>query len=570
MIISGGDGGQTLRGSGGADIIYGHSAADVSAASGRVNAVQVGSGFGSPVFATSAPGVSADTLFVVEKDTGRIMTLDTQSGATTAFLDIPDSELATGGEQGLLGLAFHPDYATNGRFFVYLTNASGDIEIREYARSAADPTVADPASARAIITIPHPDFGNHNGGFVGFGPDGFLYASVGDGGSGNDPNNNAQNKDVLLGKILRLDINGDDFPSDAGRNYAIPSTNPFAGVAGADEVWAYGLRNPWRISFDSMTGDLWIGDVGQDRREEVDFQQAGSAGGINYGWRIREGFLANIGDTPAGPLTNPIHDYDHGVGEAITGGYVYRGPSPGLQGQYIFADFISSKMFALKMVGGTPHVIELTSRITSQSGPVENIASFGEDSLHRLYAVSLNGSIFRLDPSIAAGDGSDAIFGGGGDDKIYGGAGDDRLRGERGGDTISGGLGNDLVVGGIGRDVLSGGAGNDRFDFNGLGELGRSAATRDRVTDFSRGHDRLDLSTIDANGPDPGGSFKFNPTEGAAFTGATGELRWFQVNASGTAHDKTIVEGDINGDRHADFQIELTGLKTLAAGDFVL
>lgn len=263
--ISGGDGADVLDGGDGDDVIYGHSTSDLVAGSGDILATRIATGIGGAVFLTSAPG-DPDGLYVVQKDTGRILKVDPETGGQTTLLDIPDTEIATGGEQGLLGLAFHPDYAINGKVYVHLTNAAGDIEIREYTRSTVDPAILDPASMLNIFTIPHPVNANHNGGFLGFGPnDGYLYIAVGDGGSGDDPPNNAQNINSLLGKILRIDVDSDAFPADPDRNYAIPASNPFVGEAGADEIWVLGLRNPWRISFDSANGDLYIGDVGQNR-----------------------------------------------------------------------------------------------------------------------------------------------------------------------------------------------------------------------------------------------------------------------------------------------------------------
>ena len=271
--LSGGDGGDALFGGDGNDVIYGHGATDRIAGSGDIAATRIGAGLGQTVFATSAPG-DPDRLFVVAK-TGEIRILDTATGAVNAmpFLDIPAAQLQTDGEQGLLGLAFHPDYATNGRFFVFVTNAAGNLEVRAYSRSSGNPDLADPASGNVILTVPHPVQSNHNGGWIGFGPDGSLYIATGDGGGGGDPDNNAQNINSLLGKILRIDVNGDDFAGDGSRDYAIPDGNPFVGAAGADEIWAVGLRNPWRPSFDRATGDFYIADVGQDERKRSTFRR---------------------------------------------------------------------------------------------------------------------------------------------------------------------------------------------------------------------------------------------------------------------------------------------------------
>ena len=277
--ISGGDGSDTINGGDGDDTIFGHSAADRNPSSGHITAsllTDVGSG---AVLVTGAPG-DEGFVYALRKDVGDVIRIDTATGAQSTFLDIPAAHFAAGGERGVLGLAFHPGYEANGRFFVFLTNTAGNLEVREYAR-AGNPAAADPSVVETTITIPHPTFANHNGGALAFGPDGYLHVSTGDGGGANDPNGNAQNTNVLLGKILRIDVDGDDFPADPSRNYAIPDDNPFAGsTPGADEIWAYGLRNPWRISFDALTGDLYIGDVGQSAREEVNFEAAGGRGGL--------------------------------------------------------------------------------------------------------------------------------------------------------------------------------------------------------------------------------------------------------------------------------------------------
>ena len=429
--IIGDNGGTVLTGTEADDVIYGY-----SLAVGQITATSVAGGFDAPVFATSAPG-DPGRLYVVEKDLGQIIILDPQTGARSTFLTIPSNQLTTGGEQGLLSLAFHPDYQTNGRFFVNLVNANGDVEVRSYTRSTGNANLADPGSASTVIIVPHPVETNHNGGTVAFGPDGYLYVSIGDGGGGGDPGENAQNIDSLLGKMLRLDVNSDAFPGDSARNYAIPASNPFVGIAGADEIWAYGLRNPWRFSFDAATGDLYIGDVGQSTREEVDVQTGGSPGGLNFGWDNKEGTFPFEGPLVPG-LVDPIYDYGRDLGGAVTGGYVYHGAAPQLQGAYVFADFLSSRIWALRVVDGQVVVAvdELTDQIVTGGAPLSQIASFGVDGNGGLYVVSLAGEIYRLEPSVAATDGNDTVFAGGGND------------------TIAGGLGNDVIDGGTGSDTV--------------------------------------------------------------------------------------------------------------------
>src|ERR671915_249013 len=305
----------------------------------------IASGLAAPTFATSAPGVP-DKLFITEKDSGRVAVLDlgTNEVSAQAFFDVPAAEMSSAGEGGLLGLAFHPAYATNGKAYLALTNEAGDSEIWEITRSGSNPALADPSSARVVMTIERTTT-NHFGGWIGFGPDGLLYIASGDSGGAGDPQNAAQNVNDLRGKLLRIDVNSDAFPTDAGRNYAIPAGNPFVGVEGADEIFAYGLRNPWRASFDRATGDLYIADVGERAREEIDFLAAGTGAGTNFGWRVMEGTLPTgypqLDNPPANDpsLTPPIYEYGHDEGRTIIGGYVYRGPG-GAQGEYFFADFI--------------------------------------------------------------------------------------------------------------------------------------------------------------------------------------------------------------------------------------
>jgi autotransporter-associated beta strand protein len=375
---------------------------------------RVASGLSRPVFVTAPPGDSQH-LFIVEQWTGNIKILNRDSNTinATPFLTVPG--LSNGSEQGLLGLAFDPNYSTNGRFYVDYTDASGNTQVRRYERSGSDPNLANPASATPILSIAQPQ-SNHNGGWLGFGPNGYLYISAGDGGGDYDDDaghnatvGNGQSLNTMLGKILRVDVTSDAFPADPNKNYAIPSSNPFSGGGGLPEIWAYGLRNPWRPSFDRATGNLWIADVGQSTREEIDFQAASSPGGVNYGWRLREGSVqtptAVGGPKPAGAV-DPIFDYPHSGGGisgiSITGGYVYRGPIAELQGQYFFSDYGNPKLWALTYDGATLTApVDLTSQFTPNAGAFNQIVSYGEDSEGNLYVVDLDGEIFKLGPEPA-------------------------------------------------------------------------------------------------------------------------------------------------------------------------
>jgi glucose/arabinose dehydrogenase len=356
-LIVGNDGSNSLQGTAGADVIYGYNPDGPQSDASTITATRVASGLNQPVF-TGAPAGDPGRLFIVEK-TGLIKVLDLNTGQVlaTPFLDV-SSQILTDGERGLLGLAFDPNYAGNGLFYVYLINTSGNTEVRSYHVSA-NPNIADAASATPIITIPQPAASNHKAGWLGFGPDGYLYAALGDGGGGGDTFHTGQNINDLLGNVLRLDVHGDAFPGDATKNYAIPADNPFVGTAGADEIFAFGLRNPWRDSFDRALGTFYIADVGQDHWEEIDIGQNGA----NYGWNTFEGPNLYPGGDPltGGPAVAPIYAYDHTVGQSITGGYVYRGEGEALQGQYFFADFIQNKVFTLHFNGSSWVATERTS-----------------------------------------------------------------------------------------------------------------------------------------------------------------------------------------------------------------
>jgi glucose/arabinose dehydrogenase len=356
-------------------------------------------GLARPVFVASPSG-DTGRLFVVEQHTGkiRIARLATNTIDTTPFLQV--TGLSQGNEQGLLGLAFAPDYPTTGLFYISLTDATGARVIRRHKVSADDLNVADP-NGTTVLTIPPRPFSNHNGGWIGFSPrDGFLYIGIGDGGSEGDPSNTSQNLSLLLGKMLRIDVSRDDFPGDTAKSYAIPASNPFVNRPPAlPEIWASGLRNPWRCSFDRQTGDLYIGDVGQDNFEEIDFQPANSKGGENYGWSLKEGrhpFKPSLITNQT--LVDPIDEYSHANGVAVIGGYVYRNAAiAGLGGTYFYAD-TTGAITTFRFDGQA--LREKTDRSTElfpAAGP-SRISSFGEDGAGELFLVNLiPGEIYAIE-----------------------------------------------------------------------------------------------------------------------------------------------------------------------------
>jgi len=348
--------------------------------SGQLTVVKVTGSLSSPLGVTHA-GDGSGRLFVVERG-GRVRIVKGGKIIST-FLDI-SNHLTSGGERGLLGLAFHPDFAANGFLFVYYTRPGGDIVISRMQANAAR-TFASANTLDTILTIGHGLHSNHNGGALAFGPDGYLYAGVGDGGGAGDPEENAQRLDTLLGKILR--INPTLGPS---ATYAIPADNPFVGQTGDDEIWDYGLRNPWRITFDRTTGHLYIADVGQGRREEVNLEDVADPGGNNFGWDVLEGSLCYEPTTNCSLPANykgPVAQYTHTYGCSITGGYVYRGSHRDLQGLYVFGDYCSGRLWTMPAAGGN----ETLRRDTSL-----NISSFGESETGELYLTDLNGSLYRV------------------------------------------------------------------------------------------------------------------------------------------------------------------------------
>jgi glucose/arabinose dehydrogenase len=363
----------------------------------------VADGLAQPLFVTAAPG-DASRLFVLEK-AGRIRVLLDGVLAPEPFLDLT-TQVAANGERGLLGLAFHPSYAQNGLFYVHFSsNGSGGAPVgtgivAELTAAAGDPDHADALSQRALLEIAQPE-ANHNGGMLAFGADGLLYLALGDGGGANDQHGligNGQALDTLLGKLLRIDVDA----RDAGA-YGIPPGNlgDVTGLAALPEIWAYGLRNPWRFGFDPCNGDLYIGDVGQNTQEEIDYLPGGAAAGTNFGWRIMEGSVCRPGEglcNTAG-LTLPVDTYPRTVGASVTGGYVYRGAAiPGLRGHYLYADFVSGRSFRFRIEAGSAvDRQEISAELRPASDVFGNIASFGQDNSGELYVAAFTpGAVYRV------------------------------------------------------------------------------------------------------------------------------------------------------------------------------
>ncbi len=386
---------------------------------------RVATGLDHPMYVTAPPG-DTDRLFIAEKGgIVKILNLNTGTVNATPFLTIGDTDEA--GDGGLQSIAFHPDYASNGQFYVHVTVDNGGLpidngtspfssHIRGYTVSG-DPTVANPAATEVINWVQPRS--NHNGGWIGFNPKvapndpQYLYVMSGDGGKQRDPDNNALSLDDPLGKILRIDVDGDDFPGDANLNYAVPGDNPFKGVGGAlDEIWAYGLRNPWRASFDRDTADLWNGDVGQNAREEINFQAAASAGGENYAWNRREGLIAHQNGALLPGDVEPVYDYSHGTGSlqgrSVVGGYVHRGPVEDLRGLYVFADTISNHFWTFDPADPLGTVQNIDALLVPDVSSVSLPVSFGEDAVGNLYIVDFGfgpgaGEIFKIIPEPAMG-----------------------------------------------------------------------------------------------------------------------------------------------------------------------
>lgn len=354
----------------------------VRPAPGQYGLAAVASGFRRPLYLTAAPSAADGRLFVVEQD-GTIITVHNGRRPAPPFLDIRDRVNARANEQGLLSVAFDPDFAANGTFYIYYTDSGGDTVVARYRLAPNNPAVADPGSEEIILRVEQP-YSNHNGGLVLFGPDGYLYIGLGDGGSGGDPQGHGQDPRTLLGTILRVDVR-------RSATYVVPPDNPFVGQSDRrPEIWAYGLRNPWRFSFDRLTGDLYIADVGQNAWEEVSFQPASSTGGENYGWKVYEGSALFQGPPRAG-LTPPISEYGRQEGCSVTGGYVYRGRQlPALVGNYLFGDYCTGFVWALTPQADGTWVRTLLFDSNAQ------ITSFGEDADGEVYVVDRQGTIYRI------------------------------------------------------------------------------------------------------------------------------------------------------------------------------
>lgn len=362
---------------------------DTAPSSASVQLTPVVSGLNRPLYVTNA-GDGSNRLFVLEQS-GEVWIIEEGVKLDQPFLDVSElisqSALSQNySEQGLLGIAFHPEYETNGYFFINYTDRSGGTVVARYNVSLSNPNIADATSAQIIFQIAQP-FANHNGGHMDFGPDGYLYFSLGDGGSANDPLGAGQNTQILLGSLLRIDVSG-ELP------YAIPEDNPFVGDdTSADEIWAYGLRNVWRFSFDADTGDMYIADVGQNQWEEVNFQPADFPGGANYGWNAWEATHAFSNVSAEGHVL-PFAEYNHSVGCSVTGGYVYRGEAiPDLEAVYLFSDYCSGRVWASYR---DANMQWNTSEFLSTG---MQVSSFGTDESNELYIIDYSGTLYRIDPA---------------------------------------------------------------------------------------------------------------------------------------------------------------------------
>ncbi len=366
-----------------------------SAAASGISLTPVVSGLAAPTQVID-PGDGSGRLFVVQQG-GRIRVISGGALRSTPFINLGDKILSDG-ERGLLGLAFHPRFASNGRFYVYFTRKSdGAVAINEYRVSSGDPNVADPSTRRRILTLKEP-YSNHNGGRMAFGPDDYLYIGTGDGGGAGDPGNRARSLKSLLGKMLRIDVNG----TTRKHAYKTPRSNPYVGRAGRNEIWSRGLRNPWGWSFDRVNGDLWIGDVGQDRIEEIDrapvnAKSTSRGRGVDFGWPVMEGrkcYRPAHGCNTSGKR-DPITQYTHSNGCSVTGGYAYRGSAvPALAGRYVFADWCSGTIWTISRTAAKP----ATKSVLASTSL--HITSFGEDASGELYVLDgQGGTLYRIDPS---------------------------------------------------------------------------------------------------------------------------------------------------------------------------
>jgi len=358
---------------------------------------KVAGGFERPVWA-GMPSQSSGLLWVMEQaGTIRLLELDAGNTLEKPFLDIRERVTRQGNEQGLLGLAFAPDYKDSGRYYVYYNDKKDRTVVSRF--TSADKRTTDPATEEILLRYDQP-YRNHNGGWIAFGPDGMLYIGSGDGGAANDPKGHGQNLDSLLGKLLRIDVS-------PAKGYQIPKDNPFVNREGArPEIWAYGLRNPWRCSFDRDNGDLWIGDVGQNQWEEIDWMPKGKGAGANYGWRLREGAIPTpkVGGASPPESVEPVYVYEHGQGPlnglSVTGGYVYRGPIQSLQGRYIFADYQLPRIWSFRLKDGKMEdFMDHSLDWKPQSGGYQLISSFAEDNQGNLFVVCLSGDLFLLTES---------------------------------------------------------------------------------------------------------------------------------------------------------------------------